>query len=109
MAPDASWVAGGAGPLQLWDGRQNQPQATLAGHRQRVTSLSIAPDGLLASVSDDGLLLVWDTGTGRTVAAMRTDDQLRFCRWAHGGRMLTACGHAGLYFLDFDPAPASRA
>jgi WD40 repeat protein/transcriptional regulator with XRE-family HTH domain len=46
---------------------------TLSGHTKSVSALSFSPDGKrLATLGDDGLAKVWDTGTGRELFTLKT-------------------------------------
>ena len=47
--------------VKIWDRRDSTELATLSGHRGRVTSISLSPDGkTLASGSYDGTVVLWD-------------------------------------------------
>ena len=46
--------------------------AVLRGHTDKVTSISLSPDGhLIASASFDGTIRLWDTTTGKTMKELR--------------------------------------
>ena len=62
FSSDGTILAVGAGFLvELWDLATGEVLATLSGHNAWVTSVSFAPDGtVLASGSDDGLVITWD-------------------------------------------------
>ena len=55
----------GDGDLALWNAETGELKRALKGHTLVVNAAAISPDGrLLASVSEDEMLKVWDTQTG---------------------------------------------
>ncbi len=53
--------AKGGNDIKIWDSRDATELATLRGHRGRVASISLAPDGkTLASGGYDGMVALWD-------------------------------------------------
>jgi serine/threonine protein kinase/WD40 repeat protein len=59
-------VAGSDLRIQVWNVAAKRKVATLEGHVHQVSALAFHPGGsLLASVSWDGLLLLWDPSSGR--------------------------------------------
>jgi hypothetical protein len=64
-----------------------------------VSALAASPGGgLLASVGEDGLVLVWDPRAGIAVAGVRVDGPLHSCVFVTP-RQLAAGGARGLYLL----------
>jgi len=64
LSPDGFWMAGaaiGETTIQVWE-PSGLVSATLTGHTGAITDLDFSPDGtLLASVSQDGSLRLWNT------------------------------------------------
>jgi WD40 repeat protein len=63
MSPDGSLVAAGTiwGDILILDGAQDRLIRMFGGHTLPVRSLAFSPDGsTLASISDDGTVIVWD-------------------------------------------------
>ncbi len=50
--------------VKVRDARSGQEEATLRGHAGRVTGVAFAPDGRLASASEDGTIKVWAVAGG---------------------------------------------
>jgi WD40 repeat protein len=59
------------GEIKLWDLVTGAEQASLPGHRNFISALTFAPDGLtLAATSFDGIVKLWDVTTGRERASL---------------------------------------
>jgi WD40 repeat protein/serine/threonine protein kinase len=53
-------------PVVLWDAQTHKPRQVLHGQRKGISSLSFERSGRrIASVCEDGSLMVWDTASGR--------------------------------------------
>ncbi len=64
-SPDGQTIATGGGLVMLWDVQAGLPVKAFGGHGGYVNDLAYRPDGLvLASASNDGTILLWDTGAG---------------------------------------------
>lgn len=82
-----------------------EPRAEIvltAGHTQAITSLAVSPgnDRLAATSSDDGLVKLWDLGTGRLIRdVVRIDPNLKYWRITglsgDGRRLIGAAGGEG--------------
>jgi WD40 repeat protein len=77
FAPDGKTLASGGGlrdrpgEIKLWDLVTGAERASLRGHRNFISALTFAPDGLtLAATSFDGIVMMWDVATGRERASL---------------------------------------
>jgi WD40 repeat protein len=70
VATDQVIVTGGYdGYLRLWNPHLLTETRAWQGHRDRITSLALAPDGSwFASSGHDSRIRIWDTGTGSPLA-----------------------------------------
>jgi WD40 repeat protein len=87
--------------VRIWDTASWTHQTTLTGYEHGVNAVAIAPDSnWLATSSSDGVVRIWEVGTGRTRAMMRMDSALLTCAWidSHG---IVVGGDAGVYLFDF--------
>jgi WD40 repeat protein len=93
------------------------------GHRQRgadwrarrpcgeVTGCDVSSDGVLvASVSSDGAVKVWDVRTQKCLSTLHVDGSLSSCAFTQVGDALVAVGDMGVYFLCLarEPSVAAR-
>ena len=59
----------------LWDVRTARPMRSLPAHSDPVASVDFVRDGtLIASCSSDGLIRIWDTGTGQCLKTLVHED-----------------------------------
>ena len=59
------------GTLQIWQLSSCECVATLAGHKERVSSLAALEGGQLASASFDGTINIWQVATAACVATLK--------------------------------------
>jgi WD40 repeat protein len=79
---------------------------TLLGHRRDVNGCAISPDGtLIASVSSDDTLKIWQAVSGECLTTLHVDGILAQCAWFADGRRLAAVGAGGLYMLELEQGP----
>ncbi len=70
---------------------------------KEVYGCSISYDGsLLASVSNDHTVRIWNASNGECVSALRVEDSLRVCRWSVKNYSLCVGGTDGLYAFLFE-------
>ncbi len=73
-------------------------RATLAVHKKNITDIYFSPDGeTLATVGQDGTILLWNVGTGATKATLRIADKYRLTGllWSPDGLRLAAYANRG--------------
>jgi len=79
-----------------WPIRDTPERRALFGHRGGVPGVVFGPDGrLLASVSKDGTIRLWEARTGGPVAAWPEDDELQSAAFSPDGRFLATSGWKG--------------
>ncbi|OGT08747.1 MAG: hypothetical protein A2X78_02440 [Gammaproteobacteria bacterium GWE2_37_16] len=61
--------------ISIWDPKSGKHLQTLNGHTNLIRHLTLLPNGLLASGSDDGTVRVWDMQSGRCLRVLRTDSK----------------------------------
>ena len=69
----------------LWDIATGDPIRTLSFHEQGVQTLAFSPNSqLLCSIGTqlDGVLVIWDVGTGRVMATSSLSAAIHACAWS---------------------------
>ena len=75
-------TASADGMVRLWDGATGQPRGVPFEHGKPLKSIVIAPDGkYVASLDDEGTVILWDLANSRRRAPHRTIGQARSRRW----------------------------
>lgn len=101
------------GTITLWNLRSQAKQITFRGHAHGtfdgafgvliggVQASSFSYDGLhLASVSNDGVLKVWDLALRKCIVTLFINDQLTTCAWHPDGMHIWCGGAKGIYLLQ---------
>ena len=90
------WTESKPGQIKLWKADSLNEITRLEGHDVAVRSAVFSPDGTkLASVSEDGVIRIWDVGTKTEVATLRNSGGARPLEWSPDGRLLAAGLHDG--------------
>jgi hypothetical protein len=92
--------------VRVWDMPAGRKARVLTGHQGRITSLSFAPDGKrLASASEDGTALVWESAQA-PLPAVELGAKALEARWADLGGEDAARAYAALWALAAAPKQA---
>ena len=77
----------------MWELGTGKALGTLRGHRGRLIAVTYSPDGkLLASVSGDGAVKIWDVSILKAKATLQGIREVRALAFAPDGRTLAFCG-----------------
>lgn len=95
--------------LQVWDAATGKHQRTLDNHTAAINDLALRPKGaedsppVVASVSDDRTVRLWQPTSGRLMRFKRLESAPRAVAWARAGdRLLVGCNDGKLRVLDPD-------
>ncbi len=93
FSPDGRWAAVGSevGPIAVVDASSAGPPRLLVGCTRATEALAFA-GGRLLSAAADGLLRMWDPGSGAPVAAVNVGSGLLRFAVAPGGRLVASTG-----------------
>jgi WD40 repeat protein len=90
------------GDIRLFESGTGRLSATLRGHRGRVSTVDLAPDGrVLATAGWDGALRLWDVTTGTALAGTGlagtglAGTGLAGCRFDPSGTRVATCAYDG--------------
>ena len=103
FSPDGATLAsaavdrfgGTSGEVTLWDVETGRNRTTLHGHTERISNISLSPDGaILAAGVRDGAVKLWDIKTGKTVYTYNRAGNLGV--FSPDGKMLASAGWRGI-------------
>lgn len=103
--PQQALSAGSDGLLRLWDLQTGEEIRQLRGHRDRVYSLAVSPDGSRAlSGSEDGQVLLWDlTSPGsEPVEPLEHPGWVRAVAFSPDGRRALSAGGGQIKLWQLD-------
>ena len=108
--PDGKTIvsAGVDQTIQVWDAATGKTIRTLDNHVNAVNDLAVQPaeDGalpMLASVSEDRTVRLWQPTIGRLVRFTRLDSAPRAVAWSRdGSRLVAGCNDGSVVVLDPD-------
>ncbi len=109
---DAQVITGSADEsIRLWDLKTGVETGGLTNHTRSVTGLAIRPSTdpaapfMLASISDDRTVRLWQPSIGRMVRFARLPVEPRALAWSRdGNRIFIACRDGTLRTIDADTA-----
>ncbi|MDA1230465.1 MAG: WD40 repeat domain-containing protein [Planctomycetota bacterium] len=91
-----NWTEAKPGQIKLWKADSLDEITRLEGHDVAIRSAVFSPDGSkLASVSEDGVIKVWDIKTQTELTTLRNSGGARPLDWSPDGRLLAAGLHDG--------------
>ena len=91
-----NWTEAKPGDIKLWNAESLEEIARLEGHEVAVRSVVFSPDGSrLASVSEDGVIKVWDLATKSQMFVLQNSVGARSLDWSPDGKLLAAGLHDG--------------
>ena len=100
-------TAGGDESLRVWDAESGKAARILSNHTKTVTGLAERPSGdksippMVASISDDRTVRLWQPTVGRMVRFARLPSEPRAVAWtADGASILVACKDGALRVID---------
>lgn len=106
---DASALTAGVDQtIQLWESKTGKPTRTLSNHVGTVNALAFRPTSgegpkVLASVSDDRTIRLWQPSIGRLMRFAKLSSPLRALVWLPSGEyLIVGCNDETVRFLDFD-------
>ncbi|MEV4443371.1 hypothetical protein AB0K09_31135 [Streptomyces sp. NPDC049577] len=77
------------GRAAMWDALLGVFRADLSSHDTHCTMVAVSPAGLVATVSEDGLIIVGHPDSGvENLAFRHYDSAVECCAWSHSGRTL---------------------
>ena len=90
------WTEAKPGRVKLWKSNSLTEVARLDGHELAVRSAVFDPVGSrLASVSENGVIRIWDVATQTELAVLRNSSGARPLEWSPDGKLLAAGLHDG--------------
>ncbi len=91
--------------IGIWDVRAEKPLTPVGGHESTVSAVAFSANGqTLFSMSMDGTICQWDTGTGKETVRKQLRDEEAMMRYGRGGRpqQSGAVSPDGKYVLTSD-------
>ncbi len=98
VSRDGKLVAAAArdSTIRLLDGATLAEKHSLAGHKSPVTGLAFAKDGRLASSDQSGVIILWNTATGKTAGRIPAQEgRVKSVAFLPSGKTLAASVRTG--------------
>lgn len=89
----------GDGTIKLWDFASKAMIKTLKGHLSAVTALSVLPNGKLASMSDDHIM-IWDIQNGTRLHLLEDSADSTALEVLPNGILVSGCKNGRIKFWD---------
>jgi WD40 repeat protein len=92
VTPDGKTVATSdwAGQVKVWDLATGKEKSNPAGHQRQARGLAFSPDGslLYSGGTDENIVRVYETATGKTTAELQQPDNVRALALSPDGKVL---------------------
>lgn len=88
------------GRATLWNALSGRFLAEVSSHAAHCMMVSVSPNGLVATVGEDGMVAVSDPDTGQSPTTRHYDSSVEGCAWSHSGKILAvACDNGTVDLL----------
>ncbi|WP_327250447.1 WD40 repeat domain-containing protein [Streptomyces sp. NBC_01244] len=88
------------GRATLWNAHSGRFLAEVSSHAAHCMMVSVSPNGLVATVGEDGMVAVSDPDTHQSPTVRHYDSSIEGCAWSHSGKILAvACDNGTIDLL----------
>lgn len=83
------------GRATMWNALAGTFHSEVGSHTAHCMAVSVSPDGLVATVGEDGMVAVRRPGTDSGTAVRHYDSSIEGCAWSHSGKVLAVARDDG--------------
>jgi toxoflavin biosynthesis protein ToxC len=83
------------GRATMWNALTGTFLSEIGSHTAHCMAVSVSPDGLVATVGEDGMVAVRRPGTDSDTAVRHYDSSIEGCAWSHSGKVLAVARDDG--------------
>ncbi|MFF5444121.1 WD40 repeat domain-containing protein [Streptomyces sp. NPDC012888] len=87
------------GRATLWDAMTGAFLGEVGSHAAHCMMVSVSPDGLVATVGEDGMVAVSEPGSGEPPRVRHYEASVEGCAWSHSGLVLAVARDDGTVVL----------